>query len=221
MRVALTAVEKQQPGRLQAQVSQFAARCLMATLLPRDVIESGEMSLRIPDSGPVYYVVRSFHNLTSYRTLAADLLSSDLTWWWVSCREANDKSYDNPVLPDTRTATLLTQDTVDAFVADWEERNADGDGRDINLFGLDQEARDSSSDAQWLHKAVDAFEQGSPLRVIVMQEYDGRFQYIVTERHPPEVVRVLLANWGLHPGARVKVRRQKGELSAHTFVPRF
>jgi hypothetical protein len=192
----------------------------MATLLSRNIIESGEISLHVPERGPVYYKVRSFHNLPSYHTLATDLLSSGLDWWWESAREANDESYDNHTLPERRHATPLAGDTLNDFLADWEERNGDGLGRTLTLFGFDGQmgTSEESFDPQRLHEAIDTFSHGSPLRIIVSQEFDNPFQAILIQRHPPEVVRVFLANWGLHSGTKVKVHRQKGEVSAHSFT---
>lgn len=166
----------------------------------------------VRDHQPVCFEVDVFNNEHMLDVLPERLLTSGLTWYWQSVREkplADSRAVRD--VPSVRLSTRLTPDHVTLLLDDFREVDIDGDGRAIDLFGVDSNVGLSHLDGVHLRPALEAFlaREDGPIRIVIIQIHDTSQQYFFVPHDPIESVRILLASWGIDPSSPYKRRPYK------------
>jgi hypothetical protein len=158
-------------------------------------------------------VVGDFMRTGRLDTLPALLLRVDLAWVWESWRQLTVGS-DSPVigLPEDRPLTRLDERTAPLLVGDLHERNADGDGRDLTLYGLDPGAIASLPDLCRLGHLLNLFvwRARGPLEFVLYQEDDAPHDVVFIKPEPAPAVAALLTQLGLDLATFTPPRRGFG-----------
>jgi hypothetical protein len=168
----------------------------------------------VQSQGPICYTVPSIHNRASYTEFAGELASAGIGWCWESSREPEDDTYNNPGLPNKRPLTQLTaknMQDMQALTDDLRERNSDGYGRSLGLFGMELTAVQELLDESRLRATLKDFasHEGGPILIVLVQEYDDPFTYIFVPHQPIEPVSRLLETWGITPKTVRRARKYK------------
>ena len=152
------------------------------------------------ERGVICYTAPVFDLASTRYELAEQLLSSDLDWYWESQRrEMAAPGFERLGLPSARPLTLLTPATEQSLAHDYEERDVDGYGRTISLFGFDMGTYTTMPEPEDLLRYLADFagrEEG-PIRLVIMQECDVPNDYFFFPHTPTESVERLLDTWGL------------------------
>src|SRR5438105_10158036 len=144
-----------------------------------------EASHRWRDESPACYHAPIAYKQQVRLELAHELLSSGLSWYWVSARSRESNSYENPNLPPKRPLTQLTQDTAADLLNDLGDRTRDDFGRQLVLCGVDPEMEESFLEAANLPVAQEEFVSGKgPIRILVFVQDDMPYQYIFVPHEP-------------------------------------
>ncbi len=159
------------------------------------------MAIYLRDHGPICYEVPVFADPLVRKELPTQLLLSDLNWLWESGRRHDiDETHSafDTLLPNKRFITLLTQNNVNLFLADLEERDVDGYGRWIHLFGVDQTSERAmlkpSEILSFLHEF--STNESGPIRIVIVQVSDIENEYMFMPHKPITEVVDLLKLWG-------------------------
>lgn len=170
------------------------------------------MIVYIRNRGPICYEVPLFDNHALLAELPRQLLSSDLSWCWESMRLGPMASTsDVPDLPPKRPVTQLTLGNAASLIGDFRERNIDGYGRFVAIFGVDPDTVVTLLDEARLRSALYNYstQEEGPIRIVLIQIGDQINDYIFVPHRPIEPVSRLLETWGIHPAAVYKTRRYK------------
>jgi len=129
------------------------------------------------------------------RDLVEELLASDLEWLWIS--ETRPPSPNQRADVVARALTHLTDSTTPALVTDLSERDQDGFGRFVALFGVRKVPERLESG--WLHDELVklAAEEDGDLQLVVVQIGDTPNDYVYLRRDPSGDAARMLEQWGV------------------------
>ena len=146
-------------------------------------------------------------NLGRHAGFIADLLHTQLTWYWQSSRRYASQSPDLN-LPGARGWTLLTPDTVPTLLDDLGELDASDDRRDISLMGAQHSLMTSLQNATAQQALFRSFAQQepSPIALVVVQMGDGPYRYLFVPHTPSPAAAQLMAHWHLSASSAAKHR---------------
>jgi len=161
--------------------------------------------------GPVCYEVPLLHRPSPYRaTLPDELLSSGLDWLWYTY--AHDVPVIKPFTPVLkRPLTTLTLENQREMLADMRERDLEGNGDYIALFGLTPGAAQSIPGEDELQMALrdfSAFER-EPVHLVITQIGDCYRSQLFVPHNPSAATNRLLDIWEVRSGNTMKTRRYK------------
>jgi len=105
--------------------------------------------------------------------------------------------------PEKRPPTLLTEHSAAVFLEDTLERDVDGYGRFLAIFGVDKNAVASITDESLLKAALTDFSrtEGGPIRIVVVQIGDSVLEHIFVPHKRIEAVGQLFEAWGINERA--------------------
>ncbi len=136
------------------------------------------MTTYVRDDGLRCFEVPLVGDAESVRAMAAKLLTSELQWVWESARRDGSR---------TRPLTQLTQATAGDLVGNFSDRDEDGFGRDIQIYGTD---KGGILTPELLKDAVASFVHHlhGPIRVVIVRSGDAQAEHIfATSSSGPEV----------------------------------
>lgn len=148
--------------------------------------DSGAICFELPLLGP---------SGRAPRDLVEELLASDLEWLWTS--ETRPPSPNQRADVVSRALTHVTDLTVPALVADLSDRDQDGFGRFVALFGVRKVPERLESG--WLHDELGrlAAEEDGDLQLVLVQIGDTPNDYVYVRRDPSGSVARMLEQWGV------------------------
>ena len=156
------------------------------------------MRVYLREHRPICYELAFFDNQQLLNDLLVQLSLGDLNLYWKSerLRPLPDTSPAHN-LPLERPLTLLTPDKKASFIEDIEERDIDGYGTFIALFGIDSSVALTPSDDNSLYTALENFSarEQSPIRIAVIQVGDSFTEHVFVPHEPVKPIKQLLANW--------------------------
>jgi len=129
------------------------------------------------------------------RDLVEQLLASDLEWLWIS--ETRPPGPNHRAEVAARALTHLTNSTAQSLIADLSERDQDGYGRFVALFGVRKIAERLESG--WLQDELRrlAAEEDGDLQLVVVQIGDAPNDYVHVRRDPSGDAARMLEQWDL------------------------
>lgn len=127
--------------------------------------------------------------------LVEQLLASNLEWLWIS--ETRPPSPDQRGDVATRALTHLTESTSRSLIAELSERDEDGYGRFLALFGVRKLPH--RLEPTWLHEGLRklAAEQDGGVELAVVQIGDTPNDYVYVRRDPSDGAAQLLDEWNI------------------------
>lgn len=148
--------------------------------------DSGAICFELPLLGP---------SGRSPRDLVEELLASDLEWLWTS--ETRPPGPNDRADVVARALTHVTDSTAPALVADLSERDQDGFGRFVALFGVRQVPERLESG--WLQDELGrlAMEEDGDLQLVAVQIGDTPNDYVYVRRDPSSGAARMLEQWGV------------------------
>lgn len=160
------------------------------------------MNVYIRDRGPICFEAKVFFDPALLVQLQGELLSSGLDWCWESIRRDTDEIIPESNLPPARPMTSLAAANIEEFLSDLRERDADGYGRWVALFGVDPCTVGALLDGPTSPSFRMAFErftssEAGPIRIVVVQVSDHNYEYVFVPQHPVDAVSNLLKEWGI------------------------
>lgn len=155
------------------------------------------MNKEQPTSPLGHYETCLIRDLEWFSRLPGQLLSSRLIWYWESDGEHLGLG-ELSALPTVRPLTRLTPYNALLFDMDGQEY-WNGEGRAINLFGLDADSEPPSWDDARLRTELARFDACEPsgLQIVLMQICDMPDDYVFVSHQPTEEVVHLLRTWGI------------------------
>jgi hypothetical protein len=145
-------------------------------------------------SGVVCYSAQLLDAGSKDKTVTA-LLSTRLASYWLSVwRIMSESSTD-------RTLTRLTPESRALFLADAQDRDADGYGRAIAVVGWEAGDEASLADPTALRSSLHAFaaRETGPIRFVMLQGGDSSEEHLFVPHQPDARVHELLQAFGLDP----------------------
>ena len=130
------------------------------------------------------------------------LFRVELSWLWQSKR-VRTVAPGGPQLPEKRSPTLLDEHSASVFLEDALERDVDGYGRFLAVFGVDTNAVPSITDESSLKAALTQFsrtEEG-PIRIVIVQIGDSVLEHIFVPHKRIGPVERLFEAWGINESA--------------------
>jgi hypothetical protein len=162
------------------------------------------MTLYVRDHGVICVEASILGSDAAIAELPRQLLSSGMAWYWESARrEAPREDHVSLGLPDERSLTALTDQSGALLVADLRERDRDGYGRSLALFGLDAEHRAAGGSREGWRAVLREFatHETGPVRIVLVQPGDANEDYVFVPHVPAAATRVLLERWSIQPDA--------------------
>lgn len=165
-----------------------------------------ELIAYLREEGPICYETEIFdmNNRLALESLVKEMLSVELSWYWISARARpvpEETQYN--FLPEERALTRLDSSSVDSFIDDLSERDEDGYGRFIAVFGFDKNIQSLNPDADQFKFAVNEFleKEEAPLSLIIVQVGDSPWEHIYVSQTPKPPVKRLFNMWNIQTSA--------------------
>lgn len=140
--------------------------------------------------------------------LPRQFLSLDAVWWWASSRIRPLAKNASSTLPQNRLLTQLGSDNSGALTAELLERDVDGYGRSLFLFGIDvihlQDMPSQNTLASWLRNF--ALHGSGPVHLVLLQPGDAK-ELVFVPAVPSDVARQGLDRLGVDELAPEETRK--------------
>ena len=169
---------------------------------PRQVLrywrDSGAICFELPLLGPYGRSPQDF---------VEQLLQSDLEWLWISETRPLDRNHPDDVA--ARALTRLRASTAHSLIADFSERDPDGYGRFVALFGIQNVPE--TLESRWMREELKRLigEQDGALRLVVLQIGDTPNEYVYVRRNPSGGAARMLQQWGVGEAGPFKEKKYR------------